>query len=199
MPDQPNSSDNPNPPAPFNPMAFWTDIGLRALDTALSSTQNIGDGVDRLTRAGASAEVSDASHASRSARGDRGGASPDFGFGTALDMQRTALNLMTQAWEQWLSSFRTLAALGAGSSFKDAERNNPWLKSISDSLTSATQTMMRASSPASLPRHGGGRRDRPAEGSVMEHAAATPESRRPRRGGRAKAATGSRGGSRRER
>ena len=36
-----------NLPNLFNPMSFWTDAGLNALDAAVSSTQNIGDGVDR--------------------------------------------------------------------------------------------------------------------------------------------------------
>jgi hypothetical protein len=180
-------------------MAFWTDVGLRALDTALASSQNIGDGVDRLARAGAGAEVAEATPAARIESGDRADLPADFGLGVVLRMQRTTVDLMAQAWQQWLSTFGTLASLGAGRSFRDAvEHQNPWLKTLSESLAHATETALRVSSPDASRRPSAGR-ERPAESRLMEHAAATSEPKRPRRGGRAKAATGSRTRSRRER
>ena len=49
-------ADNSNPPNLFNPMMMWADLSLQALDMSWSTMQNMNDGVDRMTRAVASAE-----------------------------------------------------------------------------------------------------------------------------------------------
>ena len=194
---------NMNPSTLFNPMAFWTDVGLSALDTALSSTQNISDGVDRLTRVGARAEAADPAPAIRSAAHQGTDMPADFGLGLALRMQRTTLDLLGQAWQQWIGTLGTLASLGAGRSFRDAvERQNPWLNTLRESLAGeAEAAATRAGSPGSSRRQGGSSRERHVDDRVMEHAAATAEPKRPRRGGRvkSKAGTRSRSSSRRER
>ena len=44
------AKENIETPNLFNPMMLWTDMGRRALEMTLSSSQNIGDGIDRLSR-----------------------------------------------------------------------------------------------------------------------------------------------------
>ena len=41
------AKENIETPNLFNPMMLWTDMGRRALEMTLSSSQNIGDGIDR--------------------------------------------------------------------------------------------------------------------------------------------------------
>ena len=179
---------NPNPSNLFNPMTFWTDVGLRALETALSSTQNISDGVDRLARAGASAEAPDPVPAIRGAPSDSADSPADFGLGLAMHMQRTTIDLLSQAWQQWISTVGTLASLGAGRSFRDTvERQNPWLNTLRERLAGEAETAAtRGGSPRSSPRPGDSGLERRSEGSVMEHAAAMGGRKQPRRGGRVK-------------
>lgn len=159
----------------FNPMAYWTDLGLRALDTAVSSSQDIGDGVDRLARVRASAEPADPVAVVRSAPGERSGPAADFGLGLALRMQRTALDLMTQGWEQWISTLGTLASLGAGRSFRDAVASqNPWLNTLREKLVSEAEAAeARAGSRGSSPRQRGDGPARHAQRSDAEHALAS--------------------------
>jgi hypothetical protein len=46
-------ANQPDSPKLFNPFALWADLGMRATDAAVSSTQNMTEGTDRVTRAGA--------------------------------------------------------------------------------------------------------------------------------------------------
>lgn len=186
MPTHPNPvTDAFNPSNLFNPMAFWTDVSLNALDRTLASTQNISDGVDRLARAGASASVEKVTQhsAGRSATRDVADMPTDMGLGLALRMQRTTFELMIQGWQQWMAAFGTLASLGAGSTFRDTvERQNPWLKNMRESLTGEAQSDLarRASTVARRPN--GEDREAHSGRDATEHAAATSGARRPRGG-----------------
>ncbi|MBA3774776.1 MAG: hypothetical protein H0X13_20430 [Ramlibacter sp.] len=94
---------------------IWTDLGMRALDTALSSSQNLGEGVDRLARAAASTSP-DALAPADPGR-EKTAFDPGAGLALAAQMQRISIQLMTQAWQQWLHTMGTLASLGAGRGF----------------------------------------------------------------------------------
>lgn len=177
----PAESTSPTPL--FNPLAFWADASMSALDAALSSTQNIGDGVDRLARAGASVDPA----AAVPAGSQQNDARPsNLGLGLAMHMQSSMFELLSQAWQQWFATLGTLASLGAGGTFKDAERQNPWLNTLRETVAGAAAT-------SSASRSGSARRqvasnDEPA---TREHAFAAAA---PQRGRRAKA--GKRAGSR---
>lgn len=79
----------------------WTDFGLRALESIVSSSQTMGDQVDRATRATA-AEPAD-----------------DSGATALLALSRlqwAAFEWMTQSWQQWfntMSAFNPLQGDGA--------------------------------------------------------------------------------------
>jgi hypothetical protein len=205
VPTNPNPfTNNINAANLFNPMSFWTDVSLSALDRTLSSTQNISDGVDRLTRAGAAASVETATPqapAGRSATPGNAGLPADMGMELALRMQRSTFELVIQGWQQWMAALGTLASLGAGSTFRDTvERQNPWLKSMRESLSGQAQAgAARTVSAGSSRRPNGDAREGHGERDTMEHAAATTGARRPR-GGRAgaKKKTRASGRSRRE-
>jgi hypothetical protein len=89
-------------------MMLWTDMGMRALEMTLSSSQNIGDGIDRLSRAGASPEASEAAVPHRH---NQPGAPARLACISRpeplLQMQRTTFDLMTQGWQQWMNTFGT--------------------------------------------------------------------------------------------
>ncbi len=105
----------PAPPAFVNPYLLWTDLGMRALDTALSSSQKLGEGVDRLARAAASTGP-DALAPADPGR-ENTAFDPGAGLALAAQMQRIGIQLMAQAWQQWLNTMGTLASLGAGRGF----------------------------------------------------------------------------------
>ncbi|MEO8654236.1 MAG: hypothetical protein ABI409_08945 [Ramlibacter sp.] len=177
----------------FNPMSFWTDVGMSALDTALASTQNMTDGVDRLARAGARAEAIAPAPVIRSAPRDSADLPADYGFGLALQLQRSTFDMMAQAWQQWLSAVGTLASLGAGSSFRAVERQNPWLSALSERLAGDAETAAtRAGSATPAREHGGNGPERRTERGAIDHALASAEPRRRSRGGRAKPKSASR-------
>ena len=182
-----------NPSKLFNPMAFWTNVSMSALDTALSSTQKMTDGVDRLARAAATAEAIAPAPTIRSAPRDSAELPTDFGFGLALQLQRSTFDLMAQAWQQWLSAVGTLASLGAGSSFRAVERQNPWLNALSGRLAGEAETAAtRAGSPASARQQGGNGQERRTERGAIDHALAAAGPRRRSRGGPAKPKSASR-------
>ena len=177
----------------MSPMTFWRDLGLSALDQALSSTQDISDGVDRLARAGASVEPAEpAVSPAAAAVVERAVLPADFGLTLVLQAQRATLDLMMQGWQQWIASVGTLASLGAGSTFNSVERLNPWLNTLRERLVSEAETAeARAASRGSSPRQRGDSPQRHAERSDMEHALASATPQRRSRSG-AKPRTGSR-------
>jgi hypothetical protein len=70
----------------------WTDFGLRALESIVSSSQTMGEQVDRATRATASEPAAE------------GGAATLLAVSR---LQWMAFEWMTQSWQQW---FNTMAA-----------------------------------------------------------------------------------------
>jgi len=166
----------------FNPMMFWTDMGMRALEKTLSSSQNISDGIDRLSRAGASPEASEAVVAPIATASQEPApafpAIPDLNL--FLQMQRTTVDLMTQGWQQWMNMFGTLASFGAGRSFAETARQNPMLNAMQEMLrtaadeTTGNQVRTHASSRSPV----GGKRERHAD--ETEHAVGAETKRRSR-------------------
>jgi hypothetical protein len=168
-----------------NPMAFWTDLGLRGLEMTLSSTQNISEGVDRLTRAGASAAASEQVESPSAAASEPVGSMTSSGLELAAQMQKTTFDLMTRVWRQWMSAFGTLASLGSRGS-ETLARQNPWLSIMPAGLLPGSEGEIGAAhSRSGSRRHQGGSR-RIAETGAMEHALASGETKRRSRGGHAK-------------
>lgn len=180
----PKDLDTPNL---FNPMLLWTDLGMRTLEMALSSSQNIGDGLDRLARAGASPEASEVvvTHSATDDQAPVLAANPGLSF--AAQMQRTTFDLMTQSWQQWMNAFAALASLGAGRSFRETALQNPLLHAMQEGLESASTgeiAMTRARTDRSSQPSTGRQRARHADAS--EHAFAAAEPKRRSRTARAK-------------
>jgi hypothetical protein len=172
----------------FNPMMLWTDMGMRALEMTLSSSQNISDGIDRLSRAGASREASEAVVAPIDTISQKPlptlPAFPDLNF--VLQMQRSTLDLMTQGWQQWMNTLGTLTSLGAGRSFAETARQNPMLNAMQEMLLRSTDEMavtrQRADPSARPPA--GSKRER--NGDENEHAVGAAETKRSSRAVRVK-------------
>lgn len=176
----------------FSPMMLWTDLGMRALEMTLSSTQNIGDGLDRLARAGASAEVVDSTERADSghqAQEPDEDASP--GLAMALKVQRTAFEMMTQSWQQWMKMLGTLASIGAGTSSLGATvaSGNPLLDALREGMqwggARPAAGKPRRAAIRSDDRQGG----RASRMEDLEHAFARAEPKRRSRGSRAKSST----------
>lgn len=78
----------PNPM--LNPLLLpWTDFGLRALESIVSSSQTMGEQVDRAARATAAEPATDS------------------GAATLLALSRlqwAAFEWMTQSWQQWFNA-----------------------------------------------------------------------------------------------
>jgi hypothetical protein len=177
-----------NPPNLFNPMMLWTDLGMRALEMTVSSSQNITEGLDRLTRATATPEDSPVSPEASSARANRRHpVTASSGLAFSAEMQRATFDLMTQAWQQWMKTVGMLVSMGAGEA---VSRQVPLLKTMQEGLEAAASAGGRAitqaaSSPARSERQQGGRqRERGVHD--MEHAFGAAETKRRSRGGRAK-------------
>jgi hypothetical protein len=185
-----------NPPNLFNPMMLWTDLGMRALEMTVSSSQNISEGLDRLTRATATPEDSPVSAEASSARTDRRQpVTASSGLAFSAEMQRATFDLMTQAWQQWMKTVGMLVSMGAGHGFGEAvARQVPLLKTMQEGLEAAANAGRRTitqSSPARSERQQSGRqRERGVHD--MEHAFGAAETKRRSRGGRAKPKTRSR-------
>jgi hypothetical protein len=148
------AKENIETPNLFNPMMLWTDMGMRALEMTLSSSQNISEGIDRLSRAGASPEASEAVVAPIDTIGQEPAptlpAFPDLNL--FWQMQRTTIELMTQGWQQWMYALGTLAPLGAGRAFAETARLNPMLNAMQEVLlrsTDETATRPKARSRSS--------------------------------------------------
>lgn len=179
-----------NPPNLFNPMMLWTDLSMRALEMTLSSTQNISEGLDRLTRAGASPEPNEAGTSGAASARD---AASTTGSGVALmaQMQRTTFDLMTQAWRQWMNTFSMLATMGGSGGFGETfARQAPLLKAMQDGVQTVSAAAGRAvtaqESSVRSERPQGGGRQRERQAHDMEHAFGAAETKRRSRGGRAK-------------
>jgi hypothetical protein len=118
-------TNEPDARGMLNPFLLWTDMGMRATEMTLASLQNMTEGADRLTRAGASAEVEEPHE--------------DDGLGGMGGMQRLMWDLMTQNWLRWASAFGSLlsASAGVGLARKVAGQDNP-LQAVRDSFRPAT-------------------------------------------------------------
>jgi hypothetical protein len=181
----------------FNPMMLWTDLGMRALEVTLASSQNISDGVDRLARAGASPEanlevLTSSTNVSAPAEDSATVAAPP-GFAFVAQMQRTTLDLMTQGWQNWMSTLGALVSLGAGRTFGETVvRQNPLLNAMRESIQSGHEAQAAITHAASSSRHAGRQRERQADATEHGHAAAEPKRRS--RSSRAKPKARSRNG-----
>jgi hypothetical protein len=163
----------------FNPMTFWTDLGLRGLEMTLSSTQNITDGVERLTRAGASTAASEQIESPVVAASEPIASATSSALELTAQMQRTTFEMMTRMWEQWMSAFATLA-IGTQRSGESMVRQNPWLNMIPDGLQPGLGVEVGATSKGSGSSRGqsASRRNGNARSESREHAAAQGETRR---------------------
>lgn len=139
----PNKQDSSTLPDVFNPFLLWADLGMRAAELAVASTQNITEGADRLTRAGASAGTAETDEGHRTASrtaGDTGTSANEllpwpFNLDSITSMQRLAWDLMAQNWTRWTSTVSNLLAASSGASLgsKVAGQRNP-LEAVRDSL-----------------------------------------------------------------
>lgn len=91
----------PDSPTLFNPFLLWADMGMRATEMAVASTQNITAGADRVTRAVASTEADEI-------------VDTDSSWDGIAGMQRLAWDLMAQSWVRWLSTAGNLMSASAG-------------------------------------------------------------------------------------
>ncbi|MCM2252941.1 MAG: hypothetical protein NDJ19_11330 [Ramlibacter sp.] len=117
-------------PGLFDPIAYWTDLGLRGLEMTLSSAQSIGEGVERLTRAGASAAASEQVESPAAGAAHPAGSA----FELAAQLQRTTFELMERVWQQWMSAFGTLSSLGVRGATEDIAWPSPWMSVMPDSF-----------------------------------------------------------------
>jgi hypothetical protein len=95
----------------FNPFLLWTDIGLRAADMTMASSQRISEGMDRISRAASSAEIAGTAAATDSTPEIR---PLSIDFGGASRLYRSLFDFGTQAWLQWMSSLGGLASFATG-------------------------------------------------------------------------------------
>jgi hypothetical protein len=121
----------------FNPLLAWADLSMRAAEMTLASSQNIGDAVDRMTRAGASAEPAEIATPSFAAPDTRRTALP-ANLGPIGNLHRTLFDFATEAWVRWMSALGTVASLpaGVGLATKVAKQRNP-LEAVRTSLRPA--------------------------------------------------------------
>jgi hypothetical protein len=107
-------------------------------------------------------------------------------------MHRSAIELMSQGWQQWMNTFGTLVSLGAGRSFAETARQNPMLNAMQEMLlrSSDDTATARARPDVSSRPSAGGKRERHAD--EIEHAFGAAETKRRSRAARAKPKTRSR-------
>lgn len=171
-----------NSPNSINPFLWWTDLGMRAAEMTVASSQNMSDAVDRLARAGASAEPAEW----RTPSSDAGLVAPipaPFDLGGLESLQRTMFDLMTQGWVRWMSNLGAVISMGAGIGLtrKLARQHEP-LEAIRASLRPAAwgerPATERQAVSLSYPAQRGQRR-----GSIedAQHAMASAEPKRQRR------------------
>jgi len=168
----------------FNPMMLWTDMGMRALEMTLSSSQNISEGIDRLSRAGASPETSEAVVAPAQEPAPAWPALPDPNL--FWQMQRSTIELISQGWQQWMNTLGTLASFGAGRSFAETARQNPMLNAMQEMLLRTTdETAVSRARPDASSRPAAARQ-REGHADPIEHASGAAEAKPRSRAVRAK-------------
>lgn len=169
-------ASNFDPSTLFNPVALWTDLGLRAIDMTVSSTQSISEGVDRFARAGASVEASEVA-ASSSAAARRSESITASGMALAADLQRSSFDLLMRGWVQWMATLGNLASLGAGIAAPALARGNLLsLESMRRTLLPAGGTRIPvagAQTGTSSREESRRARESRAERGSMEHALAS--------------------------
>jgi hypothetical protein len=168
----------------LNPMMVWSDLGMRALDMTLSSSQNITESVDRLTRASVEPVQDVVSTSMVSHQTDH-----DMPSAVALttDLQRSTFDMMMQGWLQWMSTIGTFASIAAGlASNQNLKRQNDALGTMRKSLLPFTGAATAATRSGSSSRQQSGRREARAESGSTEHAFASGEPKRRRSSGRSK-------------
>jgi len=121
----------------LNPFLLWTDLGMRAAEAAVASTQNMTDGADRLTRAAASAEATDAIDED-SDTGETSSTWASASLSGMADMQRMMWDMTTRSWMQWMSMAGNMMSAGAGVGLarKVAHQRNP-LEVVRDNMEHA--------------------------------------------------------------
>ncbi|MDP3858455.1 MAG: hypothetical protein Q8Q73_11925 [Stagnimonas sp.] len=121
----------------FNPFVLWTDLGMRAAEAALASTQTMTEGADRLTRAVAGAEAAEAKEPA-SAGGDYANAWTTGGMDGIASMQRLMWDMTARNWVRWMSAVGNFMSAGAGVGLarKAAGQDNP-LATVRDNMEHA--------------------------------------------------------------
>lgn len=175
----------------FNPVMLWADMGLRALEMSVASTQTMGDSLDRVARASAGADVEVIGGEPASVASAPGpAAAAGSGLALATQVQRSAFELLTQNWVQCMSTLGTIASLAAaGGSSAPASTRKVALDSVRWGLQSAA-----TSGPPALQAWSGGpsnqqsatSREGQAQTRTKEHAAASAKPARRRSTGAAK-------------
>ena len=183
-----------NSPDRLNPLWWWTDLGLRAAEMTMASSQNMGDAADRLVRAGASVDSQQLLATPSTLRPVRDSNVPavsgDFG-----SFQRTIFDLMTESWVRWVSSLGAVASVGAGIGLarKVTHQDNP-LETVRTSLRPAGWGEKPATGRQVGSRTDPGQRgQRRATLAGAQHAVAAAEAK-PRKRATAKAKTSRRSG-----
>jgi len=122
------AKENIETPNLFNPMMLWTDMGRRALEMTVSSSQNIGD-------------------SNRETNSQEPPPSlPEFpDLNLFLQMQRATIELMTQGWQQWMNAIGMFglrqgwaSMLQSGGAFAETARQNPMLNAMQEVLRRST-------------------------------------------------------------
>ena len=162
----------------------WADFSLRALEMTLSSSQDIGERMERLTRAGASEEATETVvHAMHGpAALSQSPAAAASRVALASDLQRSTFDLMSQGWVQWMSmlgSFASLAtglAFGQGGSRPSLALNPLGLLTAGGAWAPETPSRSESSSRAQIGRRQG--TDAQRRSAEHAHASAEPKRRR---------------------
>jgi hypothetical protein len=97
----------------FSPLFAWVDLGMRAAEMTVASSQNMNDAVDRITRAGASVEA-DETRIARSVARDAPASRVPAILGHLGDFHRRMFELSTETWVRWMSALGAVASVPAG-------------------------------------------------------------------------------------
>ncbi len=182
MPDYLDPSRYLNPSNVLNPFMLWADVGLRALDLTVASSQNLSEGVDRFTRASASPGATEAAFSFAAPGREPGSPSPML---LGSQVQRSLMDLMTQGWVQWMAALGSFVSLAAGRRLSGATRRSLPADLTSSEPTSGEAATAHTRAQSEIPSHQqhGRRAEAHAKREPMEHALASSESRRRRTGG----------------
>ena len=119
------ANDNLKPADFTNPFLPWVEQGLRLFDQTVTSSQNMGEAVDRAARADAAADP------------------------PAATAQRNMFELMTQAWVQWMSWLGAMAGMGAKAALPEEVA-----RQVQAAQRSGTRVASNGSERRSRPAHG---------------------------------------------